>query len=149
MAILKYYAETASEVYRQVKDALDGQYEQSGKTWTNRTSAKLRDEAVSILKKRYQMKITEMLKSYIADHFPRYPQDFSVTVKYEIVSGIIIYVESEAWNEQLTDHAWEELNASLFAYIHNTTIWIEGTKAWKDWQREMMLEVVNEIRGDA
>lgn len=148
MAILKYYAETASEVYRQVKDALDGQYEQSGKTWTNRTSAKLRDQAVSILEKRYQSKIKEMLETYIAENLPRYPQDFSVRVKYEIITGITIYVESEAWNEQLTDHAWEELNTHLFAFIHNNTTWIEGTKAWKDWQREMMLEVVQGIRGD-
>ena len=149
MAILKYYAETDLQVYRQVRDALEWKFEQSGKTWTNRTSAKLRDQAISLLETRYQSKIKEMLAAYIAENLPRYPQEFSVRVKYEIVTGIVIYVESEAWNEQLTDHAWEELNTHLFAFIHNNTTWIEGTKAWKDWQREMMLEVVQGIRGDA
>jgi len=146
VAILKYYAETESGVYRQIKDALDWQYEQTGKTWTNKTSAKMRDRAVSILEKRYQSKIKEMLDAYIAENFPRYSQEFTVRVKYEIITGIIIYVESEAWNEQLTDYAWEELNTHLFAFIHNNTTWIEGSQDWKRWQRDMMQEEIKRIR---
>ena len=89
------------------------------------------------------MKLLEMIEK----KHPEITPACTVAAKMEPSSfePLEIIVTSPEWEEELTPAGWKEIEHELYIFLHEKTVWVEGCRPWKEFQRATMQKILKHI----
>lgn len=145
MAGMKFYADWRPFLYAQVFNTIVNCAENNGKILDTRMQNRIKKQAARLLENRIKPYLEKLVADCIAENteISNLSPVFDLEARLS-VSSVMVIVSSDEWDKM---PAWSlgKLSDALFVYLHERTMWTEGSADWIMFIEKTAREVCAEI----